>query len=70
MGKGQLADQFKPMAEALRGDNYDGVISFETQALDLKEKLTAGVLTSQDIFFPPIKIKDITRICSMNPSIN
>ena len=30
MGKGQLADQFKPMAEALRGDNYEGVISFES----------------------------------------
>ena len=30
MGKGQLADQFKPMAEALRQDNYEGVISFES----------------------------------------
>ena len=30
MGKGQLADQFQPMAEALRRDNYDGVISFES----------------------------------------
>ena len=30
MGKGQLADQFKPMAEALHGDNYEGVISFES----------------------------------------
>jgi len=30
MGKGQLADQFQPMADALRSDNYDGVISFES----------------------------------------
>lgn len=30
MGEGQLADQFKPMADALRADNYNGVISFES----------------------------------------
>ena len=30
MGEGQLADQFAPMAEALRADGYDGVISFES----------------------------------------
>ncbi|MEX0346951.1 MAG: sugar phosphate isomerase/epimerase family protein [Rhizobiaceae bacterium] len=30
MGTGQLADQFQPMADALRNDNYDGVISFES----------------------------------------
>ena len=30
MGEGQLADQFAPMAEALRDDGYDGVISFES----------------------------------------
>ena len=30
MGKGQLADQFAPMAAALRADNYEGVISFES----------------------------------------
>jgi sugar phosphate isomerase/epimerase len=30
MGKGQLADQFKPMADALRADGYDGVVSFES----------------------------------------
>ncbi len=30
MGEGQLADQFRPMAEALRSDGYDGVISFES----------------------------------------
>ncbi len=30
MGEGQLADQFSPMAKALRVDGYDGVISFES----------------------------------------
>ncbi len=30
MGEGQLADQFSPMADALRADGYDGVISFES----------------------------------------
>ena len=30
MGEGQLADQFRPMAEALRADSYDGVISYES----------------------------------------
>jgi len=30
MGQGQLADQFAPMAQALRDDAYDGVISFES----------------------------------------
>ncbi len=30
MGEGQLADQFPAMADALRADGYDGVISFES----------------------------------------
>ena len=30
LGQGQLADQFAPMASALKADNYDGVISFES----------------------------------------
>lgn len=30
MGEGQLADQFEPIAAALRADAYDGVISFES----------------------------------------
>lgn len=30
MGEGQLADQFQPMADALRRDGYGGVISFES----------------------------------------
>ena len=30
MGEGQLADQFQPMADALKADGYDGVVSFES----------------------------------------
>lgn len=30
MLQGQLADQFRPMAQALRADDYQGVISFES----------------------------------------
>lgn len=30
MGEGQLADQFEPIANALRSDGYDGVVSFES----------------------------------------
>ncbi|SLN16479.1 Xylose isomerase-like TIM barrel [Pseudoruegeria aquimaris] len=30
MGQGQLADQFAPIAQALRADGYSGVISFES----------------------------------------
>ena len=30
MGQGQLADQFQPMADALRADGYAGVVSFES----------------------------------------
>lgn len=30
MGEGQLADQFQPIADALRDDGYAGVVSFES----------------------------------------
>ena len=30
MGEGQLGPLFQPIADALRADNYDGVISFES----------------------------------------
>ena len=30
MGKGQLAGRFRPMAEALKADGYDDVISYES----------------------------------------
>jgi sugar phosphate isomerase/epimerase len=29
MGEGQLAGQFQPLADALRADGYQGVVSFE-----------------------------------------
>lgn len=30
MGKGELADQFQPLADALKADGYDGVVSYES----------------------------------------
>ncbi len=30
MGEGQLADLFRPMADAMRADSYEGVVSFES----------------------------------------
>ena len=30
MGEGQLGDQFRPIADALRADGYDGIISYES----------------------------------------
>ena len=30
MGKGQMADQFAPLAAALKADGYDGAISYES----------------------------------------
>ena len=30
MGKGQLGPLFQPMADAMRTDGYDGVVSFES----------------------------------------
>jgi sugar phosphate isomerase/epimerase len=30
MGQGQLAVQYPPLADALRADGYEGVISFES----------------------------------------
>lgn len=30
MGEGDLADQFQPLADALRADGYNGVVSFES----------------------------------------
>ena len=32
LGEGQLADQFQPVADALRADSYDGVISLEVDS--------------------------------------
>lgn len=30
MGEGQLADQFQLIADALKADGYDGIVSFES----------------------------------------
>lgn len=42
MGKGQLADQFQPMADALRTDGYNGVVSFESVYHPGNEDFEAG----------------------------
>ncbi len=54
MGKGQLADQFEPMAGALRADGHDGVISFESVyhpgTGDFEAGFRACIGTFQQIF--------------------
>ncbi|WP_435231644.1 sugar phosphate isomerase/epimerase family protein [Pseudopelagicola sp. nBUS_20] len=50
MGEGQLADQFDPMAAALRGDGYDGVISFESVYHPGNGDFEAGFRQSIEIF--------------------
>ena len=50
MGEGQLADQFAPMAEALRRDAYDGVISFESVYHPGNGDFEAGFRASIDCF--------------------
>ena len=50
MGKGQLADQFQPMADAMRGDGYDGVISFESVYHPGNGDFEAGFRASIDLF--------------------
>jgi len=50
MGEGQLADQFQPMADALRADNYDGVVSFESVYHPGDEDFEAGFRMNIDKF--------------------
>lgn len=50
MGRGQLADQFQPMADALRADGYDGVISFESVYHPGNGDFEAGFRASIDRF--------------------
>ncbi len=50
MGTGQLADQFAPMAAALRSDGYDGVISFESVYHPGNGDFEAGFRASIDTF--------------------
>lgn len=50
MGKGQLADQFQPMADALRKDGYDGAISYESVYHPGDGDFEAGFRTCIDKF--------------------
>jgi sugar phosphate isomerase/epimerase len=50
MGEGQLADQFQPMADALRRDGYDGVISFESVYHPGNGNFEDGFRQSIDLF--------------------
>lgn len=50
MGEGQLADQFQPIADALRRDNYDGVISFESVYHPGSGNYEDGMRQSIDLF--------------------
>ncbi len=50
MGEGQLADQFAPMAAALKADAYDGVISFESVYHPGNGDFEAGFRLSIDRF--------------------
>ena len=50
MGKGQLADQFQPMADALRADSYEGVISFESVYHPGDGNFEAGFRQNIEIF--------------------
>jgi sugar phosphate isomerase/epimerase len=50
MGEGQLAEQFQPMADALRADNYDGVISFESVFHPGNGNFEDGFRQSVDLF--------------------
>ncbi len=50
MGKGQLADQFTPMADALRSDGYDGVISLESVYHPGDGDFEAGFRACVDLF--------------------
>ena len=50
MGQGQLADQFQPMADAMREDVYNGVVSFESVYHPGNGDFEAGFRTSIDLF--------------------
>ncbi len=50
MGKGQLADQFRPMAAAMKADDYDGVISFESVYHPGNGDFEAGFRQSIELF--------------------
>lgn len=54
MGKGQLADQFQPLADALAADGYDGFVSYESvyrpAGGDFEAGFRAGISRFKEIF--------------------
>jgi hypothetical protein len=50
MGEGQLADLFQPIADALRADSHDGVISFESVYLSGNESFKGDFRLCMDRF--------------------
>ncbi len=50
LGEGQLADHFAPIAQALRDDTYDGVISFESVYHPGNGDFEAGFRDCIDLF--------------------
>ena len=50
MGEGQLAPLFTPVAEALRQDGYDGVVSFESVYHPGNQDFEAGFRQCIDVF--------------------
>lgn len=50
MGKGQLASQFQPLADAMRADGYDGVVSFESVYHPGNGDFEAGFRQSINLF--------------------
>jgi sugar phosphate isomerase/epimerase len=50
MGEGQLAPFFAPIADALRADHYDGVVSFESVFHSGNGDFEAGFRQSVDYF--------------------
>ena len=50
MGQGQLAEQFQPLSDALRRDEYDGVISFESVYHPGNGNFEDGFRSSIDLF--------------------
>ena len=50
MGNGQLADSFEPMAQGLKDDGYDGVVSLESVHCDEDGSFEGGFLRSVETF--------------------
>ena len=50
MGQGQLAESFEPLADAIRKDGYEGVVSFESVHCDEKGSFEGGFRRSIETF--------------------